>query len=116
MEKASGALRLLPLALVLAGLVIPLVATGFTVWPLTAFWAVIVGALVLIETRRPSSRKARIRVTSLAILVLLLAAWEGGWWLIPAAVCQVLVDIFLPESSTTRVMGKSGEGIREPRF
>ncbi len=89
----SRAIRAVPLLVAAVGLLVPLVASGGSVWPATLVWTGLVGAVSLAEYGRPSGRRSRIRFTLIALPILILAGWEGGWWLIPAALCQLAIDI-----------------------
>ena len=90
---ALHGVRLFPVFVAVLGLLLPLLASGGTLWPLIALWASLVAAFALTEFRFPDARGPRIVVTIVALPVLFLAGWEGGWWLIPADVAQLALDL-----------------------
>jgi hypothetical protein len=84
--------RAVPWLLALVGLGIPLVGTGFMVWPLTAVWLVILGLIRLVgRSRLPRDRTLRMGYAAGLLPVLFLLGWEGGWWLIPADLAYLLI-------------------------
>jgi hypothetical protein len=85
-------LRTIPWVLAIVGVLVPLVADGFSTWPLAAVWLLLLGALRLFG-RLPPSRTERIALVVAALPVLFLLAFEGGWWLMPAVVSWLLVEI-----------------------
>jgi hypothetical protein len=101
-------IRLLPLVVAAAGLLTPLVASGGSVWPATLVWATIVAAAAIWEFRFQSTRRTRIIAVSAALPILFLAGWEGGWWLIPAALVQLAVEI--PRETSRGLPGPRGVG------
>ena len=86
--------RSIPWLLALVGLAIPLVATGFVIWRLVALWLAIL-ALVWSLGRAGLARDRTLRVTlAVALLpVLFLLAFEGGWWLIPADIAWLVIEL-----------------------
>jgi hypothetical protein len=102
-------IRLVPLAVAIMGLLIPLVASGGYLWPVTLIWALLVAVFAIAEFVYPSAREPRIVVTAVALPFLFLAAFEGGWWLIPADLAQLVIEIRSPETQRGREQG-SGPG------
>ena len=86
-------IRSVPWLLALAGLAIPLVASGFVVWPLVLVWLVILAVVWLIGGAMVPSRGSRIVATLLLFPVLFVLAWEGGLWLIPADMALLVIEI-----------------------
>jgi len=86
--------RSIPWLLALVGLAIPLVASGFVIWPLVVLWLAIL-ALVWSLGRAGLARDRTLRVTlAVALLpVLFLLAFEGGWWLIPADIAWLVIEL-----------------------
>jgi hypothetical protein len=86
-----------PWLLALVGLALPLVGSGFTLLPLVAIWLVLL-ALVWVIGRMaiPKERGLRIAVAVAALPLLFLAGWEGGWWLIPADVAWLVIEVASP--------------------
>jgi hypothetical protein len=77
-------IRLIPWILALLGLAIPLVVSGFVVWPVTVLWLLALG-IIFAGTRSLSVPRAhRIAMALFLLPALFLLAFEGGWWLIPA--------------------------------
>ena len=86
--------RSIPWLLALVGLAIPLVASGFVMWPLVALWLAIL-ALVWSLGRAGLARDRTLRVTiAVGLLpVLFLLAWEGGWCLVPADIAWLVIEL-----------------------
>jgi len=86
-------IRLLPWGLALAGLAILLVVSGFVVWPLVLIWLCVLAGCWVVGRMYPWTRRTRI-VVGLALLPLLfLLVFEGGWWLIPADLAWLAIEI-----------------------
>jgi hypothetical protein len=96
--------RSVPWLLALAGLAIPLVGSGFALGLLVALWLDIV-ALVWVVGRAapPPGRSLRVALAVGALPILFLFAWEGGWWLIPADLAWVLIELADPRRSQPRL-------------
>lgn len=77
----------------LGGLSIPLLATGLVVWPLVGLWIVIVGVLAMADRWIDPGPTARIWFTVATIVVLVLFGEEGGFFLIPAALISLTIDV-----------------------
>jgi hypothetical protein len=87
--------RLLPWLLALVGLAIPLVVSGFVIWFPIAFWSVPL-ALAWLASRRwrgNATRAQRIAVAVVLLPVLFITLWEGGWFLIPADIVWLAVEV-----------------------
>ncbi|MFI5100433.1 MAG: hypothetical protein ACHQE5_07955 [Actinomycetes bacterium] len=84
--------RLVPWVLALVGLAVPLVGTGFAVWPVVALWVVLLALVWTIGRRDPGTRGQRIAFAVILFPALVLLGWEGGWWLIPADVAWLLIE------------------------
>jgi len=85
--------RSVPWLLALLGLGIPLVGTGFVVWPVVVVWLVVLGFVWLFGRHLPTTRAQRIIAALVALPVLFLLAFEGGWWLIPADLARLAIEI-----------------------
>ena len=85
--------RSIPWLLALLGLAIPLVGTGFVVWPVVAIWLVVLGFVWLFGRHLLMTRTQRIITALVALPVLFLLAFEGGWWLIPADLAWLAIEI-----------------------
>ena len=90
MHKWVGSI---PWWLALLGLAIPLVGTGFVVWPVVTVWLVVLGSVWLFGRHLLMTRKQRIITALVALPVLFLLAFEGGWWLIPADLAWLAIEI-----------------------
>jgi hypothetical protein len=85
-------MHLLPWALAAAGLAVPLVGSGFTLWIPILGWASGFVAFWALGRAITSTREQRLAVGFVLLPVLFLAAFEGGWWLIPADVAWIAVE------------------------
>jgi hypothetical protein len=89
--------RTVPWLLALAGLAIPLVGSGFMVWPFVAVWLVTLALLWIFgRPALPKRRPLRIALAVGTLPLLFVAAWEGGWWLIPANVAWLAIEVATP--------------------
>lgn len=86
-------IRLAPWGLALAGLAIPLVGSGFVVWPIVVVWLCVLAGCWVVARLDPGTRRTRIVVAVALLPVLFLLAWEGGWWLIPADLAWLAIEI-----------------------
>jgi hypothetical protein len=86
-------LRAVPWLLALAGLLIPLVGTGFQVWPLVLVWLVVLGMAWPLGAPMLPTRWLRIVAALVLLPVLFLLAFEGGWWLIPADLAWLAIEV-----------------------
>jgi len=87
--------RLLPWLLAVVGLAIPLVRSDFVIWFPIAFWSVPL-VLVLLTGRRwlsGSTSTIRIAVALVLLPLLAIAVWEGGWFLIPADLVWLAIEV-----------------------
>ena len=85
--------RTLPWLVALAGLAIPLVGTGFAVWIPIAAWLVVLALGWVLSRRRETTRDQRIGVALVLLPILFLLAFEGGWWLIPADLTWLAIEL-----------------------
>lgn len=85
--------RVLPWLLALVGLAIPLVGSGFMVWPLVALWLLVLAVIWLAgRAIGPRDRLLRVGFAVGFLPLLFLLAWEGGWWLIPADLAWLVIE------------------------
>jgi hypothetical protein len=85
--------RNLPWLLAVVALGALLVVSGFRVWSLVLVWLLALAVLWAWSRRVKTTRTTRI-VWSLVLLpILFLLAFEGGWWLIPADVAWLAVEL-----------------------
>jgi hypothetical protein len=84
---------MIPWLVALVALAILLVVSGFRVWPLVLIWLLALALLWAWSRRVKTTRTTRI-VWSLALLpILFLLAFEGGWWLIPADLAWLTIEL-----------------------
>jgi hypothetical protein len=97
--------RFVPWILALAGLAIPLVASGFVVGPLIAVWLAVLALTWSIGRAGLVPGRANHVAVAIGLLPLLfLLAFEGGLFLIPADVAWLMIEL----ADRRRVIGKSG--------
>jgi hypothetical protein len=92
---------IIPAGLAAAGVVAMLVATGGAGWPLAAGWIVVAAAVAWFEYAAHTKR-ARVFLPSVAILALPILAFEGGFFMLPAAVGLIAAAAVNPEPSPRR--------------
>jgi glucose-6-phosphate-specific signal transduction histidine kinase len=95
-------LRALPWGLAILGIVVPLIASDFAVWPLSLVWLVVLALVALLVRVTRPPRSTRVFYAAVAIPLLFLAGWEGGWWLIPAVVASIAIGIRPTTSPSAR--------------
>lgn len=97
--------RFVPWILALAGLAIPLVASGFVVWPLIAVWlAVLALAWSIGRAGFVPGRANHVAVAIGLLPLLFLLAFEGGLFLIPADIAWLVIEL----ADRRRVTSESG--------
>jgi hypothetical protein len=84
--------RILPWLLAIAGLAILLILSRMTVWVVVAIWAAGLVLLWVAGGRLNPTPRQRMASAIVALPVLFLLVWEGGWFLIPADVAWLLVE------------------------
>ena len=84
---------MLPLALAILGVVVPLVGSDFAVWELSALWVLVIGVVMLGARVAAPPPADRVVAGIAALPMLFLLAFEGGWWFIPAVVAKIAIDI-----------------------
>jgi hypothetical protein len=101
-----GWFRSVPWLLALLGLAIPLVGSGFVVWQIVALWLAFLGFAWLFGRHLLTTRAQRIITALVALPVLILPlAWWGGWWLIPADLAWLAIEILdRPRESAIRTV------------
>jgi len=85
--------RTVPWLLALAGLTIPLLGTGFATWPVAVAWLAVLTPIWLFGGRLVPTRSSRIAAGLLLLPILVVLAFEGGWWLIPADLAWLAVEV-----------------------
>jgi hypothetical protein len=86
-------IRAVPWYLAIAALVIALVGSGFVIWPLVLIWLGVLALAWFVGGAMVPTRAARIVAGILLLPVLFLLAFEGGWWLIPADLAWLAIEI-----------------------
>jgi hypothetical protein len=86
-------IRAVPWSLAIAALVIALVGSGFVIWPLVLIWFGVLALVWFVGGALVPTRTARIVAGILLLPVLFLLAFEGGWWLIPADLAWLAIEI-----------------------
>jgi hypothetical protein len=101
-EIVQMAMRALPVMLALVGIALPLVGSNFAVWPLSIVWLLVLGIVIVFERRSHVPSATRVFWGVIALPVLFLFGWEGGWWLMPAVFARVLVDAWTARAEARR--------------
>lgn len=97
--STSMEIRILPWLVALAGLAIPLVASGFAIWVAIVAWLAALSLTFILTRRLTTTTPLRIGAAILLLPLLFVLGWEGGWWLIPADLTWLAIEL--------------GQGIRE---
>ena len=85
--------RNLPWLLAVVALGVLLIVTGFKVWPLVLIWLLALAALWAWSRQVKTTRTMRIFWSLVLLPVLFLLAFEGGWWLIPADLAWLAIEL-----------------------
>lgn len=86
--------RSVPWSLALVGLAIPLVGSGFVGLEIVVIWLAFLGFAWLFGRHLLTTRTQRIITALVALPVLLVPlAWWGGWWLIPADLAWLAIEV-----------------------
>ena len=85
------ATRSVPWLLAVAGLGIPLLAGGLAGWPYVVGWAVVLVAFAIARRSSPTIRE--IARPALVLPVLLVLGIVGGWYLIPADLAWLVIEM-----------------------
>jgi hypothetical protein len=83
--------RIIPWLLAVAGLVIPYSQTP-DAWPFALAWFLVLGVAWLIGRTIETTRAQRMAAALILLPVLVLLAFEGGWWLIPADLAWLVIE------------------------
>jgi hypothetical protein len=93
LKPVSVAMSLVPLALALAGVVVPLVGSGFSVAGIAGIWLVVIASVTVARALARPQPSTRVFLDLVGlVLTLVILAPEGGWWFVPAVVAQLLLD------------------------
>src|SRR5438105_3437529 len=86
-------MRILPWLLALLGLAVPLLGSRFTLWLPISVWLVVL-VVAWLASRFLSSRREQQIIGAVVLLpILILLAFEGGWWLIPADLAWLAIAV-----------------------
>jgi hypothetical protein len=88
--------RNLPWIIALLGLAIPLIGSSFRLWLLVLVWLVVLSIAWLFGRYLLPARSHRIAAAIVLLPVLALLGWEGGWWLIPADLVWLIIELAQP--------------------
>jgi hypothetical protein len=99
MHDRYGRVYLLPAVLAFVGPAFLVVATRGSFWPLAVGWWI--GSLVVGSIKR---RGIRIGVTIALLPICVLTAFEGGFFMLPAALALLAIDAANPASTPSKRM------------
>jgi hypothetical protein len=85
--------RTIPWLLALAALVSLLGFSQFAVWPVVLAWLVVLAAIWVVSQSLTTTRGQRIGIAVGLLPILFLLAFEGGWYLIPADLAWLAVEL-----------------------
>jgi len=96
-DKVRIGIRTVPWLIALAGLAIPLIGSDFVGWQIVLVWLVVLALVWLVGGAMVPTRAHRIAAGVLLLPVLVLPlAWFGGWWLIPALLVWLGIELARP--------------------
>jgi predicted membrane protein len=85
--------RIVPWLLALVALAILLVVSSFRVLPLVLIWLLALALLWAWSRGVKTTRRSRIVGALVLLPILFLLAFEGGWWLIPADLAWLGIEL-----------------------
>jgi hypothetical protein len=87
-------IRTVPWLIAVAGLGIPWLASGFAGWwPYVVLWVILLSVPWIVTREQSASRRERMKLPAFLLPVLFLFGFVGGWYLIPADVAWLLVEL-----------------------
>jgi energy-coupling factor transporter transmembrane protein EcfT len=89
----SMRVRNVPWLLALVALGVLLVVSSFRVLPLVLIWLLALALLWAWSRRVKTTRRSRIVGALVLLPILFLLAFEGGWWLIPADLAWLAIEL-----------------------
>ena len=95
-------IRWLTWILALVGLASRMIGSGFIVWPIVVVWLAILAAIWWLRPLAGADRRTRRVLGFAAIPILILTAFEGGWYLLPAAAMWLVLEFVAPPQSPPR--------------
>jgi hypothetical protein len=107
---------MIPWLVALVALGILLVVSGFRVWPVAAVWLAALAVVWAWGRGVRTTRTWRIAASLFLLPILFLLAFEGGWWLIPADLAWLGVELIeLRGTGIPAVKRMAGERDVRPR-
>ena len=85
--------RTLPWLVALVALAILLGASRFAVWPIVLAWLAVLAVTWFAGRSMIVTRGQRIGIAIGLLPILFLLAFEGGWWLIPADLTWLAIEL-----------------------
>jgi len=85
--------RYLPWLVALIALAIPLIGAGFAGWPLVLAWLVVLAVIFTLSRSIVATASQQIGAALLVLPLLFVLGWEGGWWLIPADLTWLALEV-----------------------
>ena len=85
--------RSAPWLLALVALVILLVVSDFIAWPSVMVWLLVLAVVWILGRLFKTTRSWRIGAALLLLPILFLLAFDGGWWLIPADLAWLAIEL-----------------------
>jgi hypothetical protein len=85
--------RILPWLLAFGGPIILLVRSDFVVWFPVILWTPVLAVAYVARPVGGATRGLRIALALVMLPVLYVFLWEGGWWLIPADLAWLVIEL-----------------------
>ena len=86
-------LRMIPWLTALVPLAFLLGVSRFVVWPVVLAWLLVLAVVWVLSRSITTTRGQRIGISLGLLPILFLLAFEGGWWLIPADLAWLAVEL-----------------------
>ncbi len=97
--------RTIPWILAILGLAIPMIGSGFIGWPFAAFWLVLLLIIWWVRPLGGVDRFTRLALGIASIPILLIAGFEGGWYLLPAVIAWLAIEVLTPPGGEPGLQG-----------
>lgn len=86
-------LRIIPWLVALMALAFLLGVSRFVVWPLVLVWLLVLAVIWIVSRSMTTTPEQRIGIALVLLPILFLLAFEGGWWLIPADLAWLAIEL-----------------------
>lgn len=99
-DRTHQWLSLVPWVLALLGLAVPMLGSGFVGWPFALGWLGVLAFVWLVRPIRGTDRSTALAMGVAAVAILVVLAFEGGLFLIPAVGAWLAITLATPKEAS----------------